>query len=71
MSYDRHSTEGIIADGESRSDKKGKREVESSASTASIASPTGRFVMPVLRVAVFLLAHRRLCWAPANRSVSA
>jgi len=27
--------------------------------------------MPVERVTVPLLAHRRLCWAPAKRSVAA
>jgi len=71
MSYDHHSTDEIIADGESRSDDNGKREVEASASTASIASPTGCFVMPIERVTVPLLAQRRLCWAPAKRNVAA
>src|SRR5262249_5100814 len=71
MSHERRSTEGIIADGESRSDDKGKRGVEASASTASIASLTGRFLMPIERVAVPRLAHRRLCWASAKRSVAA
>ena len=65
MSYGRHSTDAFIADGESRSDEKGKWGVKVSASTASIASPTGRFVMPVERVTVPLLVHCRPCWAPA------
>ena len=69
MSYDRHSTDGIIADVVGRSDDEGKRGIEAYASTASIASLTGRFVMPIERVAVPLLAHCRLCWAPAKRSV--
>ena len=71
MSHYCQSTDDIIGDGESRSDDKGKREVESSASTASIASLTGRFLMPIERVAVPLLAHYRLRWAPAKRSVAA
>jgi hypothetical protein len=71
MSHERHSTDDIIADGESRSDDKGKREVESYVSTASLASAAGLFVMPIEWVAVPLFAHRRLCWAPAKRSVVA
>src|SRR5215831_8119530 len=66
MSHERYATEGIIADGESRGDEKGKRGVEACASTASIASPTGRFVMPFERVTVPLLAHRRLSSAPTT-----
>ena len=71
MSYDRNSTDDIIADAVGRSDDKGKWGVEAYASTASIASPTGPFVMPVERVAAPLFAHRRLCWSPAKRSVTA
>jgi hypothetical protein len=70
MSYDRQFTDGILAAGESRIDDEDKRGIEAYASTAFIASPTGRFLMPVERVTVPLLAHRRLCWAPAKRSVT-
>ena len=69
MSHERHSTEGIIADTVSSVDDEGKRRIEAYASTASIASLTGRFMIPVERVTVPLFAHRRLCWAPAKRSV--
>jgi len=71
MSYDRQSTEGIIAKVARKANDQGKREFEAYGSTASITSPTGRLVMPVERVAVPMLAHRRLCWAPAKRSVVA
>jgi hypothetical protein len=71
LSYDRHSTDDIIPDVVSRSDDKGKGGVEGCMTTASIASPTGRFLMPVERVMVPLFAHRRLCWAPTERSVAA
>jgi len=70
-SHERHSTDGIIADVISRSADRGKRGVESCASTASIASLTEHFVMPVERVTVPLFAHRRLCWTPAKRGVAA
>ena len=70
MSHERRTKEGIIANFSGMIDDKSKREVEASASTASIASLTGRFVMPVERVAVPLLAHCRFCWAPAKRSVA-
>ena len=69
MSHERHTTDDVIADVVSRSDDKGKRGVEACASTASIASLTERFVMPVERVTVPLLAHHRLCWVQAERSV--
>jgi hypothetical protein len=71
MNHERHSADGILADGESRSDDKGERGVEAYASTAFIASPKGRFMMPVERVTVPLFVHCPLCWAPSQRSVAA
>ena len=56
MSHERHSTDDIIAHVAGRIDDEGKREVESSASTASIASLTGHFVMP-LNVLQWLHSH--------------
>ena len=70
MSYDRHTTDDIIAEVISRSDDKATREVEGCMTTASIVSPTGRFMMPVERVAVPLLASSPLLGA-FQRSVAA
>jgi len=47
MSYDRPFTDDIIPDVVSRVDDESERGGEAYASTASIASPTGRFVCPL------------------------
>ena len=58
MSHERHSTDGIIADGESRSDDKGKRGVEGCMTTASIFIVHIADAVAFVGAPVLLFVHR-------------